>query len=81
MGAITQLSEKCRKCQFVDKCDHKEMEHLAYYEPAASSIENFLFDSLSLDAGKEEKEKYLLEQIKSAVNVAGKMMNKNVKGE
>ncbi len=76
MGAITQLSEKCRKCLFVDKCDHKEMEHLAYYEPAASSIENFLFDSLSLDAGKEEKEKYLLEQIRSAVNAAGRLMSK-----
>lgn len=37
MGAITQLAEKCRKCPFVDKCEHKEMEHLAYYEPMTAS--------------------------------------------
>lgn len=81
MGAITQLAEKCKKCTFVNKCDHKEMEHLAYYEPMNTSIENFLFDSLSLDAGKEEKEKYLLEQIKSIVNVVGRLTNKSGKGE
>lgn len=27
---LSQLSEKCRKCSFVDKCDHKQMEALAY---------------------------------------------------
>lgn len=27
---LSQLSERCRKCPFVDKCDHKRMEALAY---------------------------------------------------
>lgn len=27
---LSQLSEKCRKCPFVDKCEHKQMETLAY---------------------------------------------------
>lgn len=31
------LSEKCRACPFVDECDHKEMEALAYLLPAAKS--------------------------------------------
>ncbi len=27
---LSKLSEKCRKCPFVDKCDRKQMEALAY---------------------------------------------------
>lgn len=27
---LSQLSERCRKCPFVDKCDHKRMEALVY---------------------------------------------------
>ena len=27
---LSRLSKKCRVCPFVDKCDHKEMEALAY---------------------------------------------------
>ena len=27
---LSQLSEKCRKCPFVDTCNHKRMEALAY---------------------------------------------------
>ncbi len=27
---LSRLSGKCRACPFVDKCDHKEMEALAY---------------------------------------------------
>lgn len=30
---LSRLSEKCRACPFVDKCDHKEMEALAYLLP------------------------------------------------
>lgn len=30
---LSRLSEKCRKCPFVNKCNHKEMEALAYLEP------------------------------------------------
>ena len=34
---LSRLSEKCRACPFVDECDHKEMEALAYLLPAAKS--------------------------------------------
>ena len=34
---LSRLSGKCRACPFVDKCDHKEMEALAYLLPAAKS--------------------------------------------
>lgn len=27
---LTQLSEKCKKCPFVDTCENKRMEALAY---------------------------------------------------
>lgn len=27
---LSQLSEKCQKCPFVDKCEHKRREALAY---------------------------------------------------
>lgn len=27
---LSRLSEKCRACPFVDKCEHKQMEALAY---------------------------------------------------
>ena len=27
---LSRLSEKCRKCRFVDECEHKRMEALAY---------------------------------------------------
>lgn len=34
---LSRLSAKCRACPFVEKCDHKEMEALAYLEPVAAS--------------------------------------------
>ena len=34
MGALTKLSEKCRKCPFVDKCDRKRMEVHCYLDGA-----------------------------------------------
>lgn len=34
MGALTKLSEKCRKCPFVDKCDNKRMEANCYLDGA-----------------------------------------------
>ena len=34
---LSRLSEKCRACPFVDECDHKEMEALAYLLHAAKS--------------------------------------------
>lgn len=30
MGELAKLSEKCRKCPFVDKCDQKKMEAHCY---------------------------------------------------
>lgn len=30
MNELSRLSKKCCDCPFVDKCDHKEMEALAY---------------------------------------------------
>lgn len=30
MNGLSILSKKCRTCPFVDKCNHKEMEALAY---------------------------------------------------
>lgn len=32
---LSRLSAKCSECPFADKCEHKEMEALAYLEPAA----------------------------------------------
>lgn len=32
---LSILSQKCRECPFVSKCDNKRMEALAYLEPAA----------------------------------------------
>lgn len=29
--ALKKLAEKCRKCPFVDKCDHKQMEAVGYF--------------------------------------------------
>lgn len=36
MGSLSRLSEKCRSCPFVSKCNHKMMESLAYFEPKIS---------------------------------------------
>ena len=36
---LSRLSERCRKCRYVDTCDHKEMEGLLMAEagqPAAA---------------------------------------------
>ena len=45
---LSRLSKKCHACPFVDKCDHKEMEALAYLLPAAKSsgIDNSLYLNL-----------------------------------
>lgn len=32
---LKRLSEKCRACPFVSKCDKKKMEAVSYLEPAA----------------------------------------------
>ncbi len=39
MMALKRLAEKCRKCPFVDKCDHKQMEALGYFpEPLVAEV-------------------------------------------
>lgn len=63
MGALTKLAEKCRKCPFVDKCDHKEMEHLAYYDP--------VLEKASADAGMSAAQPILRETMQ--INVGGVM--------
>lgn len=36
---LTQLSEKCQKCPFVDTCENKRMEALAYLsEPMIAEV-------------------------------------------
>lgn len=32
-GSISRLSEKCRKCPYVENCNHKKMEALGYIVP------------------------------------------------
>ena len=47
MGSVSRLSEKCRKCPFVSKCDKKKMEALAYIEPIAQPISQSLTEPLA----------------------------------
>lgn len=37
MQTISRLSEECRKCPFVSKCDNKRMEAMLYMEPNVAS--------------------------------------------
>lgn len=42
---LSRLSEKCRKCPFVDKCNHKRMEALTYLpEPQIAMNLESIFD-------------------------------------
>lgn len=34
---LSRLSERCRKCRYVDTCDHKEMEGLMMIEAVQSA--------------------------------------------
>lgn len=34
---LSRLSQKCRGCPFVSKCNYKKMETLAYIEPATQA--------------------------------------------
>ena len=48
MGALTKLSEKCRKCPFVDKCENKRMEAHCYLDGAnilSAAAENVMNNS------------------------------------
>lgn len=35
---LSKLSEKCRKCPFLEKCEHKQMEAVGYLEPATAPV-------------------------------------------
>lgn len=35
---LSKLSQKCRECPFVSKCDNKRMEALAYLKPATQDV-------------------------------------------
>ena len=35
---LSRLSEKCRKCKYVDTCENKRMEALAYISEASSMV-------------------------------------------
>ena len=37
MQTISRLSEECRKCPFVSKCDNKRKEAMLYMEPNVAS--------------------------------------------
>lgn len=37
MPTLSRLSEECRKCPFVSKCDNKRMEAMAYLEPKVAA--------------------------------------------
>lgn len=35
---LSRLSKRCRECPFVDTCENKRMEALAYIEPSAATL-------------------------------------------
>lgn len=37
-GTLSRLSSKCKHCMYVNTCQHKEMEALAYLMPATDTI-------------------------------------------
>ena len=64
MGALTKLSEKCRECPFVDKCDKKKMEAHCYHDEPMD-IES------SKEAGMNAAQPVLMETMQ--INVGGVM--------
>ena len=70
MGALSKLAKKCRECPFVSKCDNKKMEMYGYLEiPPKIEIDSAeMFNPEILEPTKEEKEKFILQQIESARN-------------
>ncbi len=70
MGVLSKLAKQCRECPFISKCDKKKMEMYGYLEvpPQIEIGSAETFNPSILDAGKEEKEKFILQQIESARN-------------
>lgn len=70
MGALSKLAKKCRECPFVSKCDNKKMEMYGYLEipPKIEIGSAEMFNPEILEPSKEEKEKFILQQIESAIN-------------
>lgn len=44
---LSRLSKRCRECPFVDTCENKRMEALAYIEPSAAPLRNDLASQLT----------------------------------
>lgn len=44
MGSLSRLSKTCQKCPYVDSCQNKRMEALAYYSESmvANAAENIV---------------------------------------
>lgn len=36
--ALSRLSSGCKRCRYVETCDHKQMEALSYIAPATSNV-------------------------------------------
>lgn len=36
--ALSRLSIKCKRCRYVETCDHKQMEALSYVAPGTSNV-------------------------------------------
>ena len=70
MGALSKLAKKCRECPFVSKCDKKKMEMYGYLEiPSKIEMGNMeAFYPSALEPSKEEKEKFILQQIEATTN-------------
>ena len=71
MGALSKLAKKCRECPFVSKRDNKKMEMYGYLEipPKIEIGSAEMFNPEILEPTKEEKEKFILQQIESSINV------------
>ena len=70
MGVLSKLAKKCRECPLVSMCDKKKMETYEYLEipPKIEIGSAEMFNPSILDASKEEKEEFILQQIGATMN-------------
>ena len=76
---LSRLAAKCVECPFVDKCDKKRMESLAYFEMpnlAASTTEPILRETMTVIVDgsptvvyKDEIEKQLYKSLYSHLGI------------
>lgn len=57
---LSRLAEKCRECPFVDKCDNKRMEALAYLPepPYANQVSQPLSENTIMPIARETVERH-----------------------